>query len=122
MSAQKDVPQFKHWKDLEDHVQHVYQTLLNLKGERVLVARDVVVRGQNGQPHQIDVYYEFELTGIRHKVAIECKNSKRALDKDRVMAFVAKIKDCPGMRGRIVSVNGYQKGAKQLAEDNGIPR
>ena len=108
------------WKGLEDHVQHVYQSLLDMKGEKAIVARDVTIRGRNGQDHQVDVYYEFELAGLRHQVAIECKNTKRAIDKDRVLAFSAKINDCPSMRGIIVSANGYQSGAKKFAEDNGL--
>ncbi|MBZ0090849.1 MAG: restriction endonuclease, partial [Sulfuricellaceae bacterium] len=98
----------------------VYQTLLDLKGEKVLVARDVTIRGRNNLDPQIDVYYEFELAGIRHQVAIECKNMQRPLDKDRVMAFCSKVNDCPGMRGIIVAAHGYQSGAKKFAEDNGV--
>ena len=108
------------WREFEDHVRQVYQTLLDLKSEKVLVARDVTIRGKTGLDHQIDVYYEFELTGLRHQVAIECKNIQRPLDKDRVMAFCAKVSDCPGVRGCIVSAHGYQSGAKKFAEDNGI--
>ncbi|MCD0493741.1 restriction endonuclease [Chromobacterium violaceum] len=93
---------------------------MDLKGEKVLVARDVTIRGRNGLDHQIDVYYEFELAGIRHQVAIECKSMQRPLDKDRLMAFSSKVNDCPGVRGIIVAAHGYQSGAKKFAEDNGI--
>ena len=108
------------WQGLEDHVRYVHQALLDLKGENLLVARDVTVRGRKDQDHQIDVYYEFELAGLRHRVAIECKNMQRPLEKERVMAFSSKINDCLGMRGCIVAANGYQSGAKTFADDNGI--
>ncbi|BCL90425.1 restriction endonuclease [Ralstonia pseudosolanacearum] len=108
------------WSGFEEHVQQVYQGLLDVKGEDVLVARDVTIRGRNGLEHQIDVYYEFELTGLRHRVAIECKNMQRPVDKDRVLAFSAKINDCPGVRGCMIAANGYQSGAKKFADDNGI--
>lgn len=91
-----------------------------MKGEKVIVARDVTIRGRKDQDHQLDVYYEFELAGLRHQVAIECKNTRRPIEKDRVLAFTAKVGDCPGVRGIIVSANGYQSGAKQFAEDNGL--
>jgi hypothetical protein len=120
LKAQTDTHKPRSWKEFEDHVRKVYQTLLDLKGEKVLVARDVTIRGRNGLDHQSDVYYEFELANIRHQVAIECKNMQRALDKDRIMAFSAKVNDCPGVRGVIVAANGYQSGAKKFAEDNGI--
>lgn len=120
LKTQEDRTQPRDWRDFEDHVQQVYQTLLDLKGEKVVVARDVTIRGRNSSDHQIDVYYEFELTGIRHQVAIECKNIKRPLDKDRVSSFLAKVNDCPGLRGCIVAASGYQSGAQKFAEDNGI--
>lgn len=120
LKSQKETDRPTNWAELEDHVQRVYQRLLALEGEEVLVARDASIRGKTGLDHQIDVYYEFELTGLRHRVAIECKNITRPLDKDRVGAFVAKISDCPGVRGCIVAAHGYQSGAKKFAEDNGI--
>lgn len=120
LKEQGDEEQPKSWKDLEDHVQAVYQSLLDLKGEKILVAKDVRIRGRDGLNHQIDVYFEFELTGLRHKVAIECKNLVRPVSKGRVLEFSAKIRDCPGVRGCIVAANGYQSGASKFAEDNGI--
>lgn len=120
LKAQEDTAQPRDWRELGEHVRQVYQTLLDLKGEKVLVARDVTIRGRTGIDHQIDVYYEFELTGLRHQVAIECKNMKRPLDKDRVSSFYAKVNDCPGVRGCIVAAKGYQSGAQKFAEDNGI--
>lgn len=108
------------WAGFEELVQKIYQRLLDAKGEDVLVARDVTIRGRNGLEHQIDVYYEFELTGLRHRVAFECKNMQRPVDKDRVLAFSAKINDCPGVRGCMIAANGYQSGAKKFADDNGI--
>lgn len=120
LKEQKHSSEESDWKGFEEHVQQVYQRLLDIKGEDVLVARDVTIRGITGLDHQIDVYYEFELTGLRHRVAIECKNTKRPVDKDRVMAFSAKIKDCPGVRGCMIAAHGYQSGAKKFADDNGI--
>jgi len=120
LKKDKGTEQSRDWQGLEDHVQEVYQTLLDLAGEQVIVARDVTIRGRNGLNHQIDVYYEFELTGLTHRVAIECKNMMRPVDKDRVLAFSAKVNDCPGVRGCLVSAHGYQSGAQKFAEDNGI--
>ncbi|MBI4996785.1 MAG: restriction endonuclease [Rhodocyclales bacterium] len=120
LKTQDDTPRTLDWREFEDHVRQVYQTLLDQKGEKILVARDVTIRGKGGQDHQIDVYYEFELTGLRYQVAIECKNMQRPVEKERVMAFWAKVHDCPGVRGCMVAANGYQSGARQFAEDNGI--
>jgi len=113
-------PTMHDWSTLEDHVQKVYQTLLDIKGESIVVARDVVIKGRDGLSHQIDVYYEFEMAGLRHRIAIECKNTGRPVEKNDVLAFSAKIRDCPGVRGCIVAVNGYQSGAAKFAEKNDI--
>lgn len=108
------------WKEFEDHVQYVYQTLLRLDGHTVVVAKDACLVGRNGAEYQIDVYYEFEIAGIRHRVAIECKNTQRRVERNDVLAFKAKIDDCLDVRGVIVSANGFQSGAKEFADDNRI--
>lgn len=120
LKASTDKASPNNWQALEEHVQHVYQTLIELEGDRVIVARDVLVRGRDGADYQIDVYYEFELAGVGHRVAIECKNSKRPVERNDVLAFKSKIDDCFNLQGIIVSTNGFQSAAKKYANDNGI--
>jgi len=120
LRTQNKTRKSRDWKDYEDHVRNVYQRLLDLERESAIVARDVIIRGRHGQEHQVDVYYEFESAGLRHRVAIECKDHKRPIDKGRVQAFTAVVFDCPGLRGIMVASNGYQSGAKRFAKDNGI--
>ena len=110
----------KDWAELEEHVKRVYQTLLELDGERAVVARNVLVQGRDGGSYQIDVYYEFELARVRHRVAIECKNKKRAVERKDVLAFKAVLDDCLGMQGVIVSISGFQQGAIDFASANGL--
>lgn len=110
----------ENWQLFEEHVQTVYQMLLNMKGEGVIVARDVQMLGRDGLSHQVDVYYEFDRAGVRHRVAIECKNTARPVGKDRVMAFKAKVDDMVDVKGVIVSASGFQAGASKYAEDNGV--
>lgn len=108
------------WKDFEDHVQYVYQTLLSLGGYNIVVAKNACLMGREGAEYQIDVYYEFEVAGIRHRVAIECKNTKRRLERNDVLAFKAKIGEFSDVIGVIVSASGFQSGAKVFAERNRI--
>jgi len=108
------------WQDLESHVQSVYQKLLELQGSKTMVARDVQISGREGSSYQIDVYYEFEMAGIRHRVAVECKNRSRPLERDSVLAFHAKIYECSLSHGVIVSSGGFQKGAREFAEKNNV--
>jgi Restriction endonuclease len=120
LKTQSSKPYPRDWSAFEDHVRQVYQALLDIKGENISVSRDMIIQGRDGLKHQIDVYYEFELVGLRHRIAIECKNTGRPIEKDEILAFSAKIRDCPGVRGCFVAVNGYQSGAKQFAERNDI--
>lgn len=120
LKASKDSPSEKDWGELEDHVKRVYQALLDLDGEQTMVARDVLIRGRDDSHYQIDVYYEFKLAGISHRVAIECKNTKRPVERNDVLAFKGKLDDCQGLLGIMVSSNGYQDGAAKFARDNNI--
>lgn len=108
------------WQDLESDVQSVYQQLLDIQGNKTLVARDVKISGREGSTYQIDVYYEFEMAGIRHRVAVECKKRSRPLERDSVLAFHAKIHECCLSHGVIVSSCGFQKGAREFAEQNNV--
>ncbi len=108
------------WKDFEDHVQYVYQTLLGLSGHTIVVAKDACLVGKDGAEYQIDVYYEFEVARIRHRVAIECKNTRRRVERNDVLAFKAKIDEFSDVLGVIVSASGFQSGAKEFAERNRI--
>ncbi|PVZ77835.1 hypothetical protein C9426_35385 [Serratia sp. S1B] len=79
------------WQDLESHVQDVYQQLLDIQGSKTIVARNVQISGREGSSYQIDVYYEFEMAGINHRVAVECKNRPRPLESARACwPFIAR--------------------------------
>lgn len=107
-------------KLLEEAVQYVYSTRLNLKDEGIVVGRRVHMSGKSGASHEIDVFYEFEKAGIRHRVAIECKDWERAASKGELQEFESKIRDVGNLVGVMVSRNGYQEGAKLLAEHRDI--
>lgn len=113
-------PKIGDGRALEEHVRDVYQTLLDLELDNTVVGRDVSLRDSRGNVYQIDVYYEFEMAGIRHRVAIECKNTRRPVQRDDVLAFALKVQDCQGVVGVIVSANGYQTGASDAASQHGI--
>ncbi|HCR3444342.1 TPA: restriction endonuclease [Morganella morganii] len=109
------------WQDLELHVQSVYQQLLDIQGNQTMVAHNVQISGREGSSYQIDVYYEFEMAGIRHRVAVECKNRSRPLERESVLAFHNKIiHQCCLSHGIIVSSGGFQKGAREFAEQNNV--
>ncbi len=104
-------------RSLESYVQYVYNELLNLRGESVLVTMRPRLRGKSDAMHEVDVYYEFERAGVRHRVAIECKDHGRPVSKGDVMEFYGKVNDIVGgVSAIVVSRNGYQEGAVTFAK------
>lgn len=102
--------------------QQVYQILLNVEwpGKNICVQHDVKLAGISGQEHQIDVYWEYELAGIKHKVAIECKNYNSPLAIGKIRDFYGVLADIKDVKGIIVAAKGFQKGAKDFAKAYGI--
>ncbi|GAB7023797.1 restriction endonuclease [Salidesulfovibrio brasiliensis] len=107
-------------KEFEDHIHYIYDMLLNMKDEGVVVEKNIKLETKLGRKHQIDVYYEFSRAGITHRVAIECKNEKRPIEKGEVIEFHGKIRDVGDITGVMVSTSGYQSGALEFAEDHDI--
>lgn len=104
----------------ENFVHEVYSTILRLEDKSVLISKDVTILGKSGATHQFDVYYEFTKANVKHRVAIECKNHNRPIDKGKVSEFKGKIIDIDNLLGIMISASGYQSGADKYAEGTGI--
>lgn len=104
-----------HGRGYEDLIRYVYEQLSHLNGKEIDVKRNVKIKGKSGVLHQIDVFYEFELNDIVHRVAIECKDHNRPITKGDVQEFKAKLDDIPNSTGLMASKKGYQSGAKEYA-------
>jgi hypothetical protein len=113
-------PHIQEAEHLETYIQFVYQTLLDLKGEHVHVARRSKVSGKSGAWYEIDVYYAFERAGIPHRVAFECKHWNRKIDRDAIIAFHGKLDDIGNIQGAMISRVGFQSGARDYAAYHGI--
>lgn len=102
--------------------QQVYQILLNAEwpGKNICVHHDVKLTGTSGLKHQIDVYWEYELAGIKNRVAIECKDYSTPLPIGKVRDFYGVLADLKDVKGIMVAANGFQKGAKDFAKSYGI--
>ena len=107
-------------KELENYVQFVYQKLLDFMDEGAMVSSNVSVIGKSGVKHEFDVYYEFQHLNMRHRIAIECKDWNTPVSKGEVGEFLSKLNDLNNISGMMVAKSGYQEGAKQFAEPNGI--
>ncbi len=108
------------WQDFEERVKYIYSTLLNLRDEGVVVSRNTSIVGRSGATHQIDVYWDFTRAGIRHRVAIECKDHQKPIDKGYIQEFHAKLNDIGNVVGLVVAKNGYQEGAEIYAKHYNI--
>ncbi|ASA20539.1 restriction endonuclease [Paenibacillus donghaensis] len=104
----------------ETFVHEVYSAILRLEDKTVLISKNVTILGKTGASHQFDVYYEFTKAIVKHRVAIECKNHRRPVDKGKVGEFKSKILDIDNLMGIMVSASGYQSGASTYANGTGI--
>lgn len=107
--------------EYERFTQEIYQQLSQAtKVNAADVQHNVKLEGRSGQKHQIDVYWEYEKDGKKHRVAIECKNYSRRISLEKVCAFRGVLDDLDGVSGIMVSKVGFQKGAKKYAQQFGI--
>ena len=61
-------------REYEIFTQEVYQYLVNNDVvKNTLVQHDVKLMGRSGQEHQIDVYWEYEMSGNREIIIDGCK-------------------------------------------------
>lgn len=107
--------------EYERFTQEIYQQLVNLDVKwKTDVQHNVKLEGRSGQKHQIDVYWEYEIAGNKHRVAIECKNYNKLVPIGKVRDFKGVLDDLTGVNGIMVTKVGYQEGAKKYAKEYGI--
>lgn len=116
----RQAPMAKQDRDYEIFVRDITQTLLKAEGlTTVKVEHDLKVAGI-ARPHQIDVYWEYQLGGVLHGVIINCKNYRTPVEAGDVETLAGVLHDLPGVRGLIVTTVGFQKGAIAYAKTYGI--
>ncbi|WP_073715353.1 restriction endonuclease [Bowdeniella nasicola] len=108
-------------RGFEDYIRYVYQAILNCESQDIEVLRGARVPNARGDVFfEIDVYYEFDLAGVRHRVAMECKDTRRPVERNDVLAFSQKLQEMPSTIGIFISRNGFQSGAARFLEEKGI--
>ena len=106
--------------DYEKFVRDIQQALLNAQGlETVNVQHNVPVKGTS-RSHQVDVYWEYRLAGVLHRVIIDCKHYKDTVEVGDVLQLQGVLVDIPGVRGVIATTMGFQKGAVDYAKVHAI--
>lgn len=109
-------------KEYEELAQQVFDEIINENRtglETIQVQRDVTLQGKDSR-HQIDVYWEFLVGGLTYKTIIQAKDQKSAITQPQMLTFKSVVEDLPGTTGVFVTKTGYQAGAKQIADKNGI--
>ena len=106
----------------EYFVESIYRTLLNSEGfDAIEIAKNKTdLKSSSGCAHQIDIYWKFKVAGRTFQTAIECKAYDRAVSIGRVRDFYGVLADIPDLQGMMVSIIGFQSGAKQYADHYGI--
>lgn len=105
----------------EKLAQEIYQAISDAEGiKNINVQHNIKLPGKSGCNHQIDVYWEFEMMGIKHCVAIECKNYSSEVSVGKVRDFFGVLHDVGNTKGIFVTKVGYQSGAEKFANYYGI--
>jgi hypothetical protein len=107
-------------ESFESYIQFVYQTLLGAQSRNISVSRRATVFDNHGNSYNIDIFYEFDVAGLHHRVAIECKDTRRPVERDDAIAFAGKIRDLPSTIGIFISKSGFQPAARKYLQDHGI--
>lgn len=104
----------------EQYVRAITEALLRAQGlQTVVVQHDIQVQGTS-RSHQVDVYWEYRLGGVLHRVVINCKRYKSTVAVTDVLTLSGVLSDLPGVRGLIVSTVGFQRGAIDYARHHQI--
>ena len=110
----------------ENFVAQVYGAILQAESrdgrlQHVSLEKRKTIIGAGGSSNEIDIYWEYEVAGVTYKTAIECKaysTSKVSVDDLRNFSF--KLDNIGGVKGLVVTLNGYESGAKIVARDHSI--
>lgn len=89
--------------------------LVNLKGYHLKK-----YLGKSGQEHAIDVSFETTLSDLRLLILVECKHYARSVGVEDVLTFAYRLRDVGAHKGIIVTTQGFQEGAVQVARAEGI--
>ncbi|SFP11469.1 restriction endonuclease [Pseudomonas borbori] len=107
--------------EYEKLAKEVYDEILQAEGfDTIEVKHNTNIEGKSGQKHQIDVFWEFSIAGMTHRVAVECKNYTSPVSVGKIRDFSAALDDIGNIQGIFITKTGYQAGAKKFANYKGI--
>jgi hypothetical protein len=88
--------------------QGIFQLLVDLDSpRRISLQRNVILQGKV-RPHQIDVYWKFEMGGVEYQIIVQAKDWSRPVEQDKLICFKGVLDDLPGQpRGIFITRSGY---------------
>lgn len=105
-------------KQFEQEVRH-FLAELGTHLTEFEVKHNQVLQTHDGE-YQIDVLAAFEALGAEFRVLIECKHTKRPVEREVVQALRDKLQSIGAHKGMIFSTAGFQSGALRYAKVHGI--
>lgn len=105
----------------ENLAQRIFEQILNQNAvQTIKVEHNVTLQGKTAS-HQIDVYWEFEMGGIKYSTIVQAKDWNQPVSQGELFKFKGILEDLPNQpRGIFVTRTGYQAGAKKYADKQGI--
>jgi len=74
-----------------------------------------------GVRHEFDLWYQYRVGVVEHHVAVEVRRRSRPVTLEEIRAFFGKLVHMPQRPAAlIVSLAGFQSGAREYATKNGI--
>jgi len=101
------------WRDYQEDVAEFFREL----GCDAEV--DAQVQGARAS-HKVDVWVTFHRFGLEYKWAIECKQYKRPIPKEKVLTLKGVVDDIGADRGVLIAESGFQPGATNAAVSTNI--
>jgi hypothetical protein len=99
----------------------IFQQLLKQdKVETIRLEHDITFKGKTTS-HQIDIYWEFKAGGVVYYTCVQAKDWVKPVPQGHVFTFKSVLEDLKfRATGIMVCRSGYQQGAKDFADGNGI--
>lgn len=111
-------------QEYEIFVQNLQQALIDsedyLRHKNIKIERNKKIEDNFGIVREFDLYWEYELGGIKYKTIIECKDYCSRISVEKIDALIGKIRDIPDLKPIFATKTGYQSGAEQKAKNNKI--
>lgn len=102
-------------------IQRIFQDIIDQNEiKNVEVLRNVILNGKD-YPHEIDIYWKFNVAGIEYETIIQAKDWSYPVTVGDLILFKGVLDDLPNQpRGLFITRSGYQTGALTVAQKNGI--